>query len=76
MAAFLSLLCFALHFGQIHSRTSKGRLSMTKLHTEQVLLDGNHLSTLITVLPYHFALYSICLTNSDKLTSAMDLASL
>ena len=76
IAAFISLLCSALHLGQIHSRIFK---SFTSSFLYPHLLHScelaKNLSTLITFLPYQLALYSNCLINYDHDTSDIDLAS-
>src|ERR1700744_4402213 len=58
---------------QIRSERPRERLMTPQLHS---LLDGSKRPILMTVLPCHAALYSICRTNSYHEASAIDLDSL
>ena len=62
----------APHSGQDHSRMLSGSVFMVKPQLEQRLLEGYHRSIPISVLPYHFALYSNCRINSDQRASWME----
>lgn len=71
-AALMSRSCFVSHSGQVQARTDSGIEPWVWPQTEHRLLDGYQRSMPISVRPYHRALYSSCLTNSDQLASAMD----
>src|SRR5437667_7537100 len=62
------------HSGHVHTRISSDKESSTCPQSKQRLEEGYHLSILTRVRPYHAALYSSCLTNSDQPTSLMALA--
>src|SRR2546430_14475121 len=73
-AALLSRSWTTPHAGHTHERTSSGKESSICPQSKQRLEEGYHLSILTTVRPYHAALYSSCLTNSDQPTSLMAFA--
>src|SRR2546425_9734835 len=73
-AALRSRSCTTPHAGHAHERTSSGKESRIYPQSKQRLEEGYHLSSLTMVRPYHAALYSSCLTNSDQPTSLMAFA--
>lgn len=73
LAAFMSRSWLVLHSGHVHCLLNSGILASTCPQFEQRLLDGYHLSILISSRPYQWALYSSCRKNSDQLASEMDL---
>src|SRR6266705_2539937 len=75
-AALLSRSWTTPHAGHTHERTSSGKESSICPQSKQRLEEGYHLSILTTVRPYHAALYSSCLTNSDQPTSLIAFAKL
>jgi hypothetical protein len=60
----------------VHSRTLSGILSCKVPQTEHSLEEGNQRSIAITSRPYHRALYSSMLRNSDQAASLMARARL
>ena len=66
MAAFTSRSWFAPHFGQTHSRTTKGKASSLCPQPEHVLLLGYQRSATTIIAPRCAALYSNCRRNSKK----------
>src|SRR2546421_8395378 len=74
LAALISRSCWTPHSGQVQKRISSGKESRTCPQSKQRFEEGYHLSILTKVLPYHCALYSSCLTNSDHPTSEIALA--
>src|SRR5579863_6700536 len=73
-AALMSRSWRLLHSGHVHERRFNGILATVRPQSEQRLLEGCQRSTPINVRPYHCALYSSCLTNSDQLASLIDFA--
>lgn len=76
LAAFTSRSWDVLQLGHSHVRVLSENIARVCPQALQRLLDGYHLSMPINVLPYHFALYSNCRTNSDHPASLMDFANL
>jgi len=73
-AALMSRSCVLPQHGQVHERTVNGIFATVCPQSLHRLLEGNHLSTLMTVRPYHCALYFNCLVNSDQLASLIPFA--
>lgn len=73
-AAFISLSWCSPHCGQIHSLSDSFNPVLIYPHLLQVLLLGSNLPINTTFLPYNYALYSSCLTNSLQAALCMELA--
>jgi hypothetical protein len=54
-----------------HIRTESGNFSMTRPHSEHLLVDGKKRGAKMTFEPYHRLLYSSILRNDDQPPSEM-----
>ena len=66
IAALRSRSCTVPQFLHCHSLSRKFNASLTTLQTEQVLLEGYHLSMKVILTPFFLAIYTNCLTKSAK----------